>query len=74
MDSGLLDEDEDDDVVVEGRIEAGEKAMTPEPAAMKADKATAAAEEEDTMVVIVFMTYAGYVCVTNNVVVSSGDE
>jgi hypothetical protein len=35
----------------------GEKAMTPEPAAMKADKATAAAEEE-TMVVIV--------CVTNN--------
>jgi hypothetical protein len=55
MDSGLLDEDEDDDVVVEGRIEAGEKAMTPEPAAMKADKATAAAEEEDTMVVLSFL-------------------
>jgi hypothetical protein len=33
------------DVVGKGRIEAGEKAMTPEPAAMKADNAAAADEE-----------------------------
>ena len=45
---------EEDVVVVEGRIE-GEKAMTPVPAAIKADKATAAAEEEDTMVVLSFL-------------------